>query len=89
MGQTFIRVGNSRALTIPAKSIRQSGFDDSTVFEFQQKGGAFIFKAKPLLPKIRLSGHLSDRMRRLIDSQVRYTEEEIAGDPRLQAILEK
>jgi len=89
MRQTFIRVGNSRALTVPARIIKQSGFDDNTTFEFEHRGSSFIFKATPLFPKIKLSEHLSERMQNLIDSQVRYTKEEIENDPRLKAIIER
>ena len=89
MAQSFIRIGTSRALTVPAGAIRKAGFSDDTEFEFNlsPKGIEFVVKEKQM-DKICRQG-LSERMQMLMEDPVVYSAEEIENDERLKAIIEK
>lgn len=87
MAQSFIRIGTSRALTVPAGAIREAGFGDDTEFEFNLSPNGIEFNVKRGSPRKIRRKPLSARMKDLIDNPIVYTDEETERDERLKEII--
>jgi len=94
MASKLIHVGNSRALIIPAKMIRDLGIDDDTLLELTSENGGIFVKKKPRtikdlnLPKLDKLPDISEELMRLGEG-VSFTEEDWKNDERLEHILRK
>lgn len=90
MPQTLIHVGTSRALTVPAKVLREYGVSDDTLFEFipTAKGFSFEIIRRDDCPKVSKK-EMSARMTQLLNGPSLYTQEEIDSDERLRYIVGK
>lgn len=96
MNISLTRVGNSRAIIIPAKILKQIKITDNSALEMTidemthtisiRKTGV---KENPVFPKVKLPEISDEQMQQFMDSLYHIPQEEIDADERLKYILSK
>lgn len=91
---SLIKVGNSRAIIIPAKLIRQLNINENTILNLTTDSKKTICISKMgesenelVFPRIDLSKINKDALEEMMNGLVRFSAEEIDNDERLKYIL--
>lgn len=94
MTSSLIRVGNSKAVIIPAKLLRKLDINDDTDLSLNEESGVITISKVPVpvdklhFPKVSLKGE-SEELRKLRRNRISFTKEEIESDERLAYILSR
>lgn len=93
MANKLIKVGNSRAVIIPARILKELRIEDDASFTISCNDNGDITlrrerKRQPLVfPRIKLPDQLPDDILALNRADVHWTDDEIKNDPRLMYIF--
>lgn len=89
MASNLVKIGNSRAIIIPAKYLKQKGYDDKTEFEIKVTDRGFELMALqsiPQLPKVSLPQELSPLVQKYSGCLGEIDQSILETDERLKAI---
>lgn len=90
---TLKQIGASLAIIIPAKILKEKGYDKNTLFGIEEHDEQIIItpqRTKNLeagLPKLKTHLEITPEFQQFYKS-VKYSREETDNDPRLKAILQ-
>lgn len=94
MESSLIRVGNSRAVIIPAKTLRKLNITDDTKLDLEEKSGTIVISKQPValenlkFPKVNLSEY-NEKVEALFSELITIPQEDIDNDERLAYILSR
>jgi len=89
------RIGNSKAVIIPAKILRKMNITENTVLELKESKDSIVIsktaakKMDPVLPKVALPEILPEELEKFRNGLISFSKEEIAADERLSYILNR
>lgn len=94
MTLSVIRVGNSKAVIIPAKVLHKLNIQEGTELTCDVEDGAIKLSKAPValeelhFPKVQLKEH-NDDIEKIQANRISFTKEEIENDERLAYILSR
>lgn len=92
---SLVKVGNSNAIIIPSKILKQMSLKDNTKFELTLESDSLIqirkipSKLEPVFPKIDLPKVTTKEMNKFFDDLMIIEPSELDKDERLAYILER